>query len=372
MAVLTADEAEASARAHERETPSWPRLCLSARQWLVAAALLLSVFAVTPAVWSRFEPLDQDPDHRIARALNTDYWQIGRYCRQAAVQGRVMLLGDSLVWGQYVGRKETLGHYLNRMAGEARFANLGLDGGHPAALAGLIEYHGDAIAGCRVIVHCNPLWMRSARHDLSGVPGTSVHHDRLVPQFVQPPPAYRASWAHRAGTVLEREVPFFGWAHHLRATRLGQAALPMWTLESPYRLPPADPGQGPGHDAASRPGGGPAPLAIAWVDPDESYQWRSFRRAIRRLRERGNEVFVVLGPINEHALAPECRRRYEGLRAAMALWLTEHWVPHAVPAALPAELYADAGHPLAEGYALLAARLYDDAGFRRFVGADGP
>ena len=42
-------------------------------------------------------------------------------------------------------------------------------------------------------------------------------------------------------------------------------------------------------------------------------------------------------------------------------------IPHAVPAALASDLYADASHPLADGYRVLADRLYEDESFRRFL-----
>jgi len=48
-------------------------------------------------------------------------------------------------------------------------------------------------------------------------------------------------------------------------------------------------------------------------------------------------------------------------------WLEEQQIPHFVPAALPSEHYADASHPLAEGYLLLAEQMLDSESFREFL-----
>jgi len=347
---------------------------LSGGQWLVAAAILLAVFAATPPLWGRFERLDPDPDYRMPYALGTDYWLFGRHCQRAAAQGKVVLLGDSVIWAQYVQKDETLAHYLNEGAGQGRFANLGLDGAHPAALAGLIEHYGGAIAGGKVVLHCNPLWMSSERHDLSSEEAFRFNHPRLVPQFVPRIPCYRETSAGRLGVVIERGVPFFAWANHLRMAYFGQMAVPQWTLEHPYRCPlaalggPPEAGTKPQHEPLSWRRRGLTPQDFAWVQPDDSFQWRSFRRALRILTERDNDVFVLVGPFNEHMLQPASRERYERMKDGIGAWLTGHGVAHCVPPALPAELYADASHPLKEGYAMLAQQLYDDEAFAQFIG----
>jgi lysophospholipase L1-like esterase len=97
---------------------------------------------------------------------------------------------------------------------------------------------------------------------------------------------------------------------------------------------------------------------FAWVDLDASFQWRSFRRALEILAERGNRVFVVVGPFNEHLLTESGLRGYARIRDGIAAWLREHGIEHDVPPALPSELYADASHPLGEGYRRLAERIF--------------
>jgi len=75
-------------------------------------------------------------------------------------------------------------------------------------------------------------------------------------------------------------------------------------------------------------------------------------------------VLVVLGPFNEHMIAEENRPAYHRLRDGIAEWLTLNRIPNVVPEPLPSLLYADASHPLTEGYALLAKRLSENQRFQ--------
>ena len=68
-------------------------------------------------------------------------------------------------------------------------------------------------------------------------------------------------------------------------------------------------------------------------------------------------MLVAVGPFNEHMMAEENRATYRTLRDGVVTWLTQQRVPHLEPEVLPSALYADASHPLTEGYQLLAQRL---------------
>ncbi|MBE3070597.1 MAG: SGNH/GDSL hydrolase family protein, partial [Planctomycetes bacterium] len=116
---------------------------------------------------------------------------------------------------------------------------------------------------------------------------------------------------------------------------------------------------------------GIAPFGPAWVDLETSIQWRLFRRTVEVLRGRGNRVFVVVGPFNEHMLTEKSLEAYKQRTSGVAAWLGAEGVPFAVPDALPTEMYADASHPLASGYRLLAERLAASDAFRRFVAREG-
>jgi hypothetical protein len=345
---------------------------LTRRDWLVAAMLVVAAFILTPHAWEYMEPLPQGPDVRMPYDLSNDYWLFSRYCGRAAQRGQVIVLGDSVIWGEYVLHDQTLTHYLNAEAGEERYANLGLDGTYPVALAGLVEHYGGAIAGRDVVLHCNLLWTADARHDLRSTKDEPINHTALLPQFTPWIPAYKEDLSRRIGTVVGRNLPFFGWADHLKLAYYDKKDLASWTMEHPYENPlgPIQPRRAPPketlqHEAAPWTTRGIERQEFAWVDLAESLQWRFFRQTVETLRRRGNRVFVVVGPFNEHMLTPESLSVYQNRKVAVAAWLTENNVPHVVAAVLPTEFYADASHPLAEGYAAMAKQLMAAEGFFR-------
>ncbi len=345
-------------------------MTLSGRQ-LLGLGLCAVVFVLAaPAAWERLEPLERGDDYRIPYALSSDYWLFERMAREAAARRETVVLGDSVVWGQYVTRGQTLSHYLNapagleHAAGAERVANLGVDGMHPAALAGVLEHHAASIAGMKVIVHCNPLWMSSPTHDLSGEGEFRFNHPALVPQFAPRIPCYREEVSHRLGAVAARYVPFLQWASHVQLAYVDQTSVPEWTMEHPYalpldalsaRLPPSD--NRLRHRPVPWTEQGIRPQDFAWVELDASFQWRSFTRALALLAQRNNRVFVIVGPFNEHLLTESGMRGYVRVRDGIAAWLRCHHIDHDVPPALPSEQYADASHPLADGYRALAERI---------------
>ena len=78
-------------------------------------------------------------------------------------------------------------------------------------------------------------------------------------------------------------------------------------------------------------------------------------------------MLVLLGPFNEHLIAEDNRLSYQKLRDGIAAWLAQNQIPAVVPETLPSELYADASHPLTEGYDLLAKRIYTAESFRSWL-----
>ena len=300
---------------------------------------------------------------------------------------KVLLLGDSVVWGEYVAPDGTLAHFLNEQAGETdRFVNLGLNGLFPLAEEGLIDYYGRSLRHEKILVQFNPLWLTSPKADLSSEKEAPFNHSGLVPQFMPRIPCYRADANQRLGIVVQRNVPFWQWVGHIQDAYFGEKSVPNWTLEedegSPprypnvYRNPLAqlslavpsapvdDPQRGPTsprHKAWSAEGQGPT--RFDWVDLDASLQWRAFQRLVKELRTRGNSVFVVVGPFNEHLLVEDNRAIYRKLRGDVGEWLKQNQIPSAIPESLPSELYADASHPLTEGYHKLAERIYADPQF---------
>lgn len=356
---------------------------LSPRQWVIALVLVAAILAVVPIAWERLEPLEIVANHRTPFRLGSDYWTYSRYCRAVCAKGdKTLILGDSVVWGHYVGKDETLSAHLNRAVGESAsggFANLGIDGIHPAALAGLTEHYGQAISRRKVILHCNLLWMSSQRRDLRTEKEFPINHPDLIPQFIPHVPGYKASRSHRLGVVIGRKLPFFGWSSHMQIAYLDSSDLATWTIEHPYdnpvgalsrELPSPDEPPSPKPDA--RPWTKKKEITKTnppWVDLAGSLQWARFKQTLEILADRGNRVFVLVGPFNEHMLKEKSLDTFAETKAQARTWLQERGIPHYVPRALPSEAYADASHPLAEGYGLLAGKLLKNEAFIRFAGS---
>jgi len=365
---------------------------LNGRQWLTAAAIVLLVALLTPRLWEKIERFETGPDYRIPYDLSKDYWLYRRWLGRVNQPGQVVVLGDSVVWGEYVLPDGTLSHFLNRAAGETdRFVNGGVNGLFPLALEGLIRYYGPTLRRHHVIVHCNVLWMTSPKADLSTDKEEEFNHARLVPQFHPRIPCYRAEANERLTAVVERQVGFLAWVNHLQNAYFGQKSIPKWTLDEegsdpPHRpnayrnpfsqitlgvpcSPEDDPQRGP-QSPRHRPWSTNATgtTQFEWVSLDQSLQWHAFQRLIAMLRERGNAVLVVLGPFNEHLMAEENRPAYRKVRDGMVEWLEQHQIPHIVPELLPSSLYADASHPLTEGYRLIAEQIYHDQRFQKWSG----
>jgi len=366
---------------------------LKARQWLAAAVFVLAFMIGVPRLWKRIERFDTGSDYRIPYTLSSDYWLYQWRLDKIANPASIPVVGDSVVWGEYVRPDGTLTHFLNVEAGQPdRFLNCGVNGVFPLALEGLIAYYGGALHDRKVIVHCNVLWMSSPKADLSTENEETFNHTQLVPQFFTRIPCYRADASTRLGAVAARSIGFFGWVNHLDSVYFDQRSIPQWTLETDDSDPPRAPNawrnplaqitlQVPGepaHDPQRGPSSprhkpwtanGGAPTHFDWVRLDASLQWRAFRRLVGLLRARNDDVLVILGPFNESMVAADQRPTFHALRDGIAAWLTSHQVAHVVPEVLPSDLYADASHPLTDGYALLARRLYHDPAFLKWLGA---
>src|SRR5260221_3746336 len=140
---------------------------LNARHWIVVFAILAIIGLLTPALWKRVERFEPGPDYRIPYELSKDYWLYERRL-QPITPTNVVVLGDSVVWGEYVRPDGTLSHFLNNDAAQSdRFVNCGVNGVFPLAMEGLIRNFGVALHNRKVIVHCNMLWMSSPKADLS-------------------------------------------------------------------------------------------------------------------------------------------------------------------------------------------------------------
>ena len=363
---------------------------LNGRQWLAVAVVVTAILWGTPPVWKRLERFETGPDYRIPYPLSKDYWLYERRLERLN-RSNVAVLGDSVVWGEYVRTNGTLSHFLNEQSRQpGRFVNAGVNGLFPLALEGLVRYGGGSLRHGKVLLHDNVLWLSNPKADLQTEKEERFNHADLVPQFSPRIPCYKADLNHRLSTVVQRHFDFSQWVNHLQAAYFGQKNILAWTLEEeggdPPRFPNAyknpfaqitmsvplepavDPERGPTsprHKPWSATGEGST--RFEWVELEHSLQWAAFRRLVKLLQSHGNQLLVVIGPFNEQMMAEENRPAFRRLRDGMAAWFAQNQVDCVVPVALPSSAYADASHPLTEGYELLASRLYSDPVFRRWL-----
>jgi hypothetical protein len=222
--------------------------------------------------------------------------------------------------------------------------------------------------------------MSSEKHDLRTDKEFRFNHPRLVPQFVPEIPCYKESLSGRVSIALQRELSFFNWTCHLKTAYFENMDLPTWTLEHPYENPLSAVAAGlpaPANDSVEKTGSwqqrGMGLQDFQWVDPYTSLQWQLFQQAVNLLKDRGNTVFVLVGPFNEHMFKPDGIAAHRQIKGEIKTWLQQNDVACYMPESLPSELYHDASHPSAEGYALLAKQLFANEPFQSvFLSAGAP
>jgi hypothetical protein len=371
------------------ETPFVNEVRLNGKKWLIALALIAVAFVAIPRLWKSVETFETGRDYRIPYALSKDYWLYERRLANERDPSKIFILGDSVVWGEYVLPDGTLSHFLNEQTGATdRFINAGVNGLYPLAIEGLARDYAP-LRDRKVILHCNLLWMSSPKADLQENKAQQLNHSRLLPQFHKIP-SYKADANERLSASIERHVQFFSWVTHLQSAYFNDKSIPAWTLAddgadppqypNAYKNPPRqitlrvpsapadDPERGPAsprHQPWFKTGA--TPTGFEWVAPEQSLQLAAFHRTIQKLRARGNNVLVVVGPFNEHIIAPESKPGFENLRSAVVAFLRSDNIPFAIPQALGSNLYADGSHPLTEGYKALARELLNDAGFSKWL-----
>ncbi|PYI87849.1 MAG: hypothetical protein DME26_04855, partial [Verrucomicrobia bacterium] len=146
------------ARANQTRIPDAPfvnEVRLTVWHWVVVLGLVLLVATLTPPLWKKLERFDTGPDYRIPYALSKDYWLYERRLQRMAPTN-IVVLGDSVVWGEYVLPDGTWSHFLNREAGATNlFINAGVNGLFPLALEGLVRCYGRPLRHRKVMLHGN-------------------------------------------------------------------------------------------------------------------------------------------------------------------------------------------------------------------------
>ncbi|MDA1275567.1 MAG: hypothetical protein O2960_16235 [Verrucomicrobia bacterium] len=363
------------------DAPFVNEMRLTLRQWFAVGGILTIVVLCTPLLWKRLEKFETDANYRIPYGLSKDYWLYQRWLNRTARSDGIFVVGDSVVWGEYVRPDGTLPSFLSReSAANTRFINAGVNGLFPLALEGLVRDYGGAIRNRKVILHCNLLWMSSPKVDLQTPKEEKFNHPRLVPQFQPWIPCYKADIADRLGILVERNLPFLTWVNHLQNAYFNQKNILDWTLADDGQDPPgypnvyqnplaqinfevpsapdSDPERGVSssrHKPWSKSGQGSA--RFDWVPLETSLQWGAFQRLTKILASRGNDLLVVVGPFNEHMLSEENRLKFRQVLNSATDWFSAHRIKFVQPETLPSDLYADASHPLTDGYLALAREL---------------
>lgn len=342
---------------------------LGVREWVIVALIILVIFVLVPPLWRGLENNSFPADFRIPYGWSEDYWLFKKFCRSACTLDKTLVIGDSVIWGHYVGRDQTLSHFLNEQAGSDEFVNLGLDGSHPMALYGLIRHYGRAIKGKKVIFHLNLLWLSSEQTDLQTEKEFQFNHPRLVPQFRPRIPCYTEPASGRIGIVLERAVPIMQLVRHLQISEFDSTNLQLWTVENPYANPlgrisvkpldlEAEKEEEAQFGAQSKAARAQVLQSLPWVELETSLQWWAFERLVELLESRGNEVMVVVGQLNEHVLDPNSVSAYRALLSKVEGCLVQMNVPSVHLPLLPGHLYADISHPQSQGYRILAEYIW--------------
>ena len=347
---------------------------LTLREWLICGLLICGATAAVPPLWRQVERFSTSPDYRVPYALSDDYWTYREMVHESIKKEQILLIGDSVVWGEYVTPSATLSQALNQHAARTRFANGGLNGSHPMALAGLVRHHTRQLRNTHVILHCNLLWMSSAERDLQTDRESTFNHPSLVPQFWPRIPCYKAPIERRMGICIDRSSGLRLWVRHLRIRDFESLDVPSWSLEHPYANPlsqvqfgQVQPLDQPHSAPVSWTERGIGIQDMPWIDLDTSLQWQAFQQTVEVLQSRNNQIYVIVGPFNEHMLSEESLNRYQTMKQAAESWLSEQGIPYQLSTVLPSEEYGDASHPLDAGYVQLAKQIYEDAAFQRWL-----
>jgi hypothetical protein len=216
--------------------------------------------------------------------------------------------------------------------------------------------------------------MSSKKHDLQTEKEFRFNHPKLVPQFIPNIPCYKDPYSKRISTAVERYVPFLSWTSHLKIAYFDNMDLPTWTLEHPYENPAGavtlelpilvNDNQ---NEHISWTEKGITKKDFQWVKLETSLQWKFFQRSVELLKERGNRVFVLVGPFNEHMLKGQSIEIYREMKSKIKIWLQQNNIAYYIPPVLPSRWYVDASHPMSEGYAALAKQLFENESFRSSI-----
>lgn len=336
---------------------------------LLPVLAVMTAASVLPRMFPCVDTAQFAGNYRIPYSQGDDYFLYEKYVSSASGSGRIAVIGDSVIWGHYTDGSGNLSAQLNSLSATPRFANMGIDGIHPAALYGLIDNYCGSLRGGRVVIGINLLWMSSPKHDLNGELNTSINHRALLDQFPGKIPAYSPPVEERLTLLVRREVPLFLWIDHMRASRFAERNFYRWTMSNPLSHPCeyfANRGEMYTPPAAVSPER-MAGRDMEWVEPGSSLQWRYMLASVRRLKDQGNDVVAVITPFNRFMLTDKSRVERDWIISYMQNELSAEGVASFAPQLDRPEYFADLSHPVAAGYGIIASLLMAESDFMEFV-----
>ena len=331
--------------------------------FLTSMVILLLVFVLFPLCYRSWEKITLPEDFRLPYVNRDNYYLYSRCAEKATSASDYLLLGDSAIWGMYASNTETLSAQLNRIQKKVRFGNLAIDGLHPVAMKTLMENFGSSIRDRKVLIYFNPLWVNSAKYDLSSDEKFTVNHPELLPQFGGIK-SYEAALDKKVKILLDRKLLFFSQLRHIRNCFYNNSdfkshltkmeGINAFAPISREICPEEKEHNGSKENYLTR----RIPIQHwEWVRLETSRQWRAITDTAKLLESRGNKVTILIGGINPGLLDAPTLAGLRQLRKDAAELLKQANIDSITLPELDASLYADASHPLGSGYALLAEDL---------------
>ena len=336
---------------------------------IISFLILLLCGAAIPYLFPLIDNASFTGNYRIPYSMGEDYCLYYRYSKHVEEGNTIPIIGDSVIWGHYTGRDNTISAYLNKMNKKTTFSNMGLDGIHPAAMNGLISHYSSKFSNRKIIAGVNLLWMSSQRHDLSGPANNEINHKILLPQLYTEIPSYKPSFEEKLSSLITRSVPLYSWIDHIRLTKFAGKSLYIWSIENPhtsiseYFTKKEDEFKAPE-------GLNPDKMQeqnIEWISAGNSLQWKFIVETLISLKEDGNEVAALITPFNTGMMTEESRKKYFAILAEMEWILRENGITPIIPLILEKKYFADSSHPTAEGYKLIAEDIMKNREFLEFI-----
>ena len=352
-------------------------ILLSLKEWIITIILFAVISGTIYYAWNSWERFEPGKDHRETcwAELQSDYWAYLRWLKYAKEHYDVLLIGDSVIWGQEVRNDETISHYLNEFSGEDIVANMGNDGLFMMGINGIVTHYGEHLDNTNIILQFNPLWMASKRRDLREDKNYGYHHPRLIPQF-DLRIAYHHDLNTRLGYLFEHYFRLFPFVRHIMANYFENKSISGWIMNHPYRNPFSAITFEAAPMMTDKQGRGLSWKAKEYkisndpfMSPVESLQYECYINALSMLKKKNSRVFVMLGPYNHYMYTPESQKRLFTMIEEVKKDFDSMGIPYFDTLALnlPSEVFGDTCHLLREGHIMLADALVKDAGFRRWL-----